>query len=155
MICLWKWYSAILRMSFVDKGLRNVMLDCDYLMYFFTITIKSNTYISLIMLPENDVSSIDTSTAIQGLSFKLLDYDQPDNLSSFLLVTQRTGLWSSDQGSDNVAHSSLTCWFHPVTMWCKWKWKHPLAPRCQSYDISIAMTQLYHHVGCPAACFRK
>lgn len=89
-----------------------------------------NTYVSLIMLHDNKANSIDTHTVLWGLRFKLCVWDCPDNLPSSSLnplVIQTAGLWSSDQGSDNVAHSSLTRRFHPVIMWCKWKWKRPLA----------------------------
>lgn len=109
------------------------------------------------MLHANEANSLDTHTVLWGLRFKLNNCDGPDNLPCFPLnplVAKRAGLWSSDQGSDNDAHATLTCWFHPVTMWCKWKWKHLLSPCCQSYDISIAMTQLYYHLGSHVGYFR-
>lgn len=100
-----------------------------------------------VMLHENEASSADTPTVWLGTEVFTFRPGLPIKLPSFslnILVIQSAGLWSTDQGSDNTTHLSLTSWFHPITMWCKWKWKHPLCSYC--HDNRMTSVLQWHSV---------
>lgn len=108
-----------------------------------TMNKLTTTYVPLIMLHENQATILSILTQPCGdWGLNCRTGIAQKNCQLFYLnclAGEWVGLWSNDQGSDRVAHSSLTCQFHPVAMWCKWKWKHPHASQCHDNHMTSVL----------------